>query len=294
VNTETSSSPIPDSAARYRIGDHLYDLSRRALVMGIVNITPDSFSDGGEWLRPEDAVAHALRLEAEGADLLDLGAESTRPGAARVKAEEEIARLAPVLEQLAGAVRVPISVDTSKPEVARAALETGAAVVNDVTGLRLRDASGRPAMARLAAERNASLVVMHMLGEPATMQQDPRYQDVVREVGDYLEEAAGAAAGCGVSSDRIALDPGIGFGKTLEHNLELLRHLDRLAERGYPVLVGVSRKSLFGKLLDLAVDERLEASLAAAVAAFLRGARILRVHDVEATVRSLRVAESLL
>jgi dihydropteroate synthase len=292
--TETPTSPIPDGAYRYRIGDRLYDLRKRALVMGVVNITPDSFSDGGLWLRPEDAAARGRELEAEGADLLDFGAESTRPGAARVTAAEEISRLAPVLETLAGRLGIPISVDTSKPEVARAALDLGAAVLNDVTGLRLRGRRGQPVLARLAAEKKASLIVMHMLGEPATMQQDPRYDDVVREVGDYLEAAAGSALGCGVSADRIAVDPGIGFGKTLEHNLELLRNLDRLAARGYPLAVGVSRKSLFGKLLGLAVEERLEASLAAAVAACLRGARILRVHDVKATVRAVRMAQSLL
>jgi dihydropteroate synthase len=262
--------------------------------MGVVNITPDSFSDGGSWLRPDDAVSHACELAQEGADLLDLGAESTRPGGPRVSAKDEIARLAPVLERLTGRVGIPISIDTSKPEVARMALELGAEVLNDITGLRLRDGEGRPVMAQLAAEKNASLVVMHMLGEPATMQENPHYDDVVREVGDYLESAAEAATGCGVSADRIALDPGIGFGKTLEHNLELLRNIDRLAARGYPVLIGASRKSLFGKLLGLAVDERLEASLAAAVAALFRGARILRVHDVQATVRALRLAEALL
>lgn len=294
MTAETTPSPTLRRAQRYRVGDRLYDLSNRALVMGVINVTPDSFSDGGRWLRPEDAVAHACELAREGADLLDLGAESTRPGAAPVSVEEEISRLVPVLKRLSGRIEIPLSVDTSKPEVAAVALDLGAEIVNDVTGLRLRDERGSPLMARLAEERNASLVVMHMLGEPATMQREPRYQDVVGEVGDHLEAAAKAAIECGVHPDRIALDPGIGFGKTLEHNLELLRHLDRLAARGHPVCVGVSRKSLFGKLLGLAVDERLEASLAAAVAALLRGARLFRVHDVEATVRALRLAEALL
>jgi dihydropteroate synthase len=166
-------------------------------------------------------------------------------------------------------------------------------VINDVTGLRQLDEHGQPVMARLAAERGASLVVMHMQGDPATMQKNPRYRDVVREVGDYLETAAAGAVSCGVPEERVVIDPGIGFGKTLAQNLELLRHLDALAARGYPVLIGVSRKSLFEKLLGLPVDQRLEASLAAAVAAFFRGARLVRTHDVEATVRALRVAEAL-
>jgi dihydropteroate synthase len=283
-----------ESAFRFRIGDQLYDLSKRALVMGVVNVTPDSFSDGGRWLRPDDAVAHACALVEEGADLLDLGAESTRPGAPPTGSEEEIERLRPVLEELTKRVDIPLSVDTSKVEVAGVALDLGALVINDVTGLRLRDADGLPLLGRLAAERDASLIVMHMLGEPATMQEHPRYQDVVREVGDYLEEAARGAVACGVDQDRIAIDPGIGFGKTLEHNLQLLRGTGDLAARGYPVLIGVSRKSLFEKLLGLPVDERLEASLAASLVAFSRGARLIRTHDVRPTARALRVAEALL
>ena len=279
---------------RFRIGDTGYDLARRALVFGIVNVTPDSFSDGGRWLDPEAAYAHGMRLVAEGADVIDVGGESTRPGSAGVSAEEEIARVRPVLERLVPAAGIPLSIDTSKPEVARVALDLGATIVNDVAGLRLRDAAGRPALAVLAAEHGASIIVMHMRGEPRTMQQEPRYADVVAEVGSYLSEAAQAAEAAGVTRDRIALDPGIGFGKSLEHSLELLRRTGALAELGYPLMIGVSRKSLFEKLLGLAVTERLEAGLAASLVAFERGARLFRTHDVSATVRALRTAEALI
>jgi dihydropteroate synthase len=278
----------------YRIGDRVHDLARRGLVLGIVNVTPDSFSDGGRFFDADAACGHGMRLVEEGADALDIGGESTRPGSEGVSAEEEIARVRPVIERLAPRAGVPLSIDTSKLEVARVALDLGAAIVNDVSGLRLRDAAGRPALAGLAAEHRASLIVMHMQGAPRTMQRDPRYDDVVGEVGDFLGEAARAAEAAGVARDRIAIDPGIGFGKSLEHSLELLRRMDGLAALGYPVMIGVSRKSLFEKLLGLPVTERLEAGLAASVLAFERGARLFRTHDVRATVRALRTAEALL
>jgi len=275
----------------YRLGGKEIDLARRGLVFGILNVTPDSFSDGGRWVDPEAAYAHGMKLVEEGADALDVGGESTRPGAEGVSAEEEIRRVRPVLERLArGAASVPISIDTSKPEVAQVALDLGACVINDVTGLRLRDASGRPEMAKVAEAHGASAIIMHMQGAPRTMQHDPRYDDVVGEVRDYLQEAARAS---GLPRERIAIDPGVGFGKSLEHSLMLLRRTDELAGLGYAVMIGVSRKSLFEKLLDLPLTERVEAGLAASLVAFERGARLFRTHDVKATVRALRTAEVL-
>jgi dihydropteroate synthase len=286
--------PLPATAFRYRIGERDYDLTRRALVVGIVNVTPDSFSDGGRWRDPEAALAHGLELAQEGADIVDVGGESTRPGAEPVSAEEEIARVRPVLERLCPRAGVPISIDTSKPEVARIALELGVQVINDVSGLSTMTPGGLPVLAELAARYQASLFIMHMQGDPRSMQVDPRYEDVVHDVAEFLAYAAVRAQAAGIEHERIALDPGIGFGKTLDDNLALLRSLDVLAARGYPVMVGVSRKSLFEKLLGLPVDQRLEAGLAAAVAAVLQGARLVRTHDVRATVRALRVAEALL
>jgi dihydropteroate synthase len=278
------SSPV------FRLGGRDLELARRGLVLGILNVTPDSFSDGGRWVDPEAAYAHAMKLAEEGADAIDLGGESTRPGSEGVSAEEEIRRVRPALERL-GRAGVAISIDTSKPEVARVALDLGACVVNDVTGLRLRDASGRPELAKLAAAHDASVIIMHMHGAPLTMQNDPRYADVVGEVRDYLRDAAEAS---GLPRERIAIDPGVGFGKSLAHSLELLRHTGDLVSLGYAVMIGVSRKSLFQKLLGLPVEERVEAGLAASLVAFERGARIFRTHDVLATVRALRTAEALL
>jgi dihydropteroate synthase len=276
------------------VGERRYDLSRRTLVLGIVNVTPDSFSDGGRYLDPAAAVAHGLRLVEEGADLLDVGGESTRPGASPVSPEEERGRITPVLRGLAREAGVPLSVDTRKPEVARAALDLGALVVNDVSGLRLRDAGGASLLARLAVPAKAAVIAMHMQGEPATMQVAPRYEDCVGEVTEWLAGAAESARRAGLPNERIVLDPGIGFGKTLEHNLSLLWGVDRLAALGHPVAIGVSRKSLFGALLGLPPEERLEAGLAATATAVLRGARLVRTHDVRATVRLLRTLEAIL
>jgi dihydropteroate synthase len=272
----------------WQCGSHALPVEQRTLVMGVVNVTPDSFSDGGRFLALEQAVEHALHLEREGADLLDVGGESTRPGASPVPAEEELRRVVPVLEALAGKVRVPLSVDTRKPEVALAALEAGASVVNDVQALRA------PGMAEVCAAHPCGVVLMHLQGEPATMQRAPRYADVVREVRDFLQERAQFAAKAGIAREAIALDPGIGFGKALEHNLALLRDLDRLAALGYPVLVGLSRKGFLGTLAKVEDPERrVSAGLAAATLAVARGARIVRTHDVEATVHAVRVADAL-
>jgi dihydropteroate synthase len=271
----------------WRCGDREFDLAGRTLVMGVVNVTPDSFSDGGRYFAPGAAVAHARRLLAEGADLLDLGAESTRPGAAPVSAAEQIRRLAPVLEALAGEPDACVAVDTADARVAECALGRGARVVNDVTAL------ADPAMAPLVAATGAGVVLMHMAGTPATMQRDPRYDDVVGEVGAHLAGRLAAATGAGIAAEAVALDPGIGFGKTAAHNLELLARLGELAGTGRPVLVGVSRKSFLGGVLGLPVDQRLEGGLAAAAVAVFLGARVVRTHDVAATVRAVRIADAL-
>jgi dihydropteroate synthase len=260
----------------------------RPSVMGVVNVTPDSFSDGGVSFRPEDAVASALRMLAEGAAIVDVGGESTRPGSDGVSLEEELRRVVPVLEQLDGA---PVSIDTSKAEVARRALDLGAELVNDVTALR-----GDPELAGVVADSDAYLCLMHMRGEPRTMQLDPRYEDVAAEVAAFLEERLGVAVAAGVLEQRICLDPGIGFGKTVEQNFELVRRLDVLLALGRPVVVGFSRKSSLGRFLGDpdATTGTTAASVGAAVAAYERGASILRVHDVRETVEALTVAAEML
>jgi dihydropteroate synthase len=259
----------------------------RPSVMGVVNVTPDSFSDGGLFVEPAAAVAHARRLLEEGAALVDVGGESTRPGAAPVTADEELARVSPVLEALAG---LPVSIDTSKADVARRALELGAELVNDVTALR-----GDPELAEVVADADAYVCLMHMQGEPRTMQVAPHYDDVVGDVLAFLEQRMAFAVESGVREERICVDPGIGFGKTPDHNLELLRRLDELGALGRPVLVGVSRKSTLGKVLgDASVTQgSVAASIAAAVMAFERGAAIIRAHDVRETVEALAVAAAV-
>ena len=257
--------------------------------MGVVNVTPDSFSDGGVNLEPRAAVASARRLRAEGAALVDVGGESTRPGSAGVDADEELRRVVPVLEALSGVV--PLSNDTSKAPVARAALDLGAELVNVVTALR-----GDPDLAGVVAESGAYLCLMHMQGEPRTMQAEPRYDDVVSEVAAFLEERLAFAVGAGIREELVCLDPGIGFGKTVEHNFELLRRLDELTALGRPVVIGFSRKSSLGKLLGdpQATTGSVAASVGAAVAACERGATILRVHDVQEHVEALAAARAAL
>ena len=253
-------------------------------IVGILNVTPDSFSDGGRFLEHGAAVAHGRELVAEGADILDVGGESTRPGADPVGMEEEQRRVVPVLEDLAGA-GAQLSVDTSKVAVARAALDAGASCVNDVTAFR-----SEPARAALVAERGADCCLMHMRGEPRTMQDDPRYDDVVSEVKAFLEERLTFAVREGVAEERINLDPGIGFGKTVEHNLELMRRLDEIAALGRPVMIGVSRKAFLGRITGRPVEDRVAATVAASVLAWQRGAAMLRVHDVAAVRDGLAVA----
>jgi dihydropteroate synthase len=259
----------------------------RPAVVGVVNVTPDSFSDGGHFLRPEAAVALAQGHLEEGAAIVDVGGESTRPGSAGVSAEEELARVEPVLEHLQGC---PVSVDTSKAAVARRALELGAVMVNDVTALR-----GDPELAGVVADAGAYLCLMHMLGEPRTMQDDPRYGDVVSEVKAFLEERLAVAVDAGIPEEHVCLDPGIGFGKTVGHNLELLARLEELASIGRPLLVGASRKRFLGRLLGDAdaVTGPLSAGVAVAVLAFERGAALFRVHDVRPHVEALAAAEAV-
>ena len=260
----------------------------RPSVMGVVNVTPDSFSDGGVNFDPDDAVATARLMVEEGAAIVDVGGESTRPGSGGVSAEEELRRVVPVLERLDG---LPLSIDTSKAEVARRALALGAELVNDVTALR-----GDPRMAEVVAESGAYLCLMHMQGDPSTMQADPRYDDVVDDVKAFLAERLAAAVAAGIPEQRICLDPGIGFGKTVEHNFELVRRLSDLTALGRPVVVGFSRKSSLGKLLGdpNATTGSVAASVGAAVAAYERGATILRVHDVREHVEALAAAEAVL
>jgi len=258
------------------------DLSRPA-VMGILNITPDSFSDGGVFLAPENAIAQAERMAESGADIIDVGGESTRPGALPVSAQEEIDRVLPVVEAIHQNISLPISIDTSKPEVMRAAVRAGAGLINDVRALRETGALDA------AAQLKVPVCLMHLQGEPRTMQSNPHYNNVVSEVRDFLAERQKSCVAAGISSDRLIIDPGFGFGKTLEHNIELLRGLKQFGSLGAPILVGLSRKSMIGQALGLPVTQRVHASVALALIAVRNGARIVRVHDVGPTVDALRM-----
>lgn len=265
-------------------------LSRRTHVMGIVNVTPDSFSDGGLFADEHAAIEHGIRLAGEGADVLDVGGESTRPGADPVPEADEIARTAPVVAALVAATGLPVSIDTTKAAVARAGLDAGAQIVNDVSAGMLDDA-----MLPLVARSGAAIVLMHMQGTPRTMQQSPSYDDVVGEVRAFLDERASAAQHAGIARDRIAVDPGIGFGKTLQHNLTLLNRLDELVALGYPVLTGTSRKSFIGTVLDgLPPADRVEGTAATVALSIARGSRFVRVHDVRAMVRVARMTDAIL
>ena len=256
--------------------------------MGILNVTPDSFSDGGAYLTPEAAIRRGLQLAEEGADLIDVGGESTRPGAAPVALAEELRRTLPVIRRLAKRVQIPLSIDTSKAEVALRAVDAGASIVNDVTALR-----GDPGMAAVIARSRAAVVLMHMRGAPRTMQRRPRYQDVVSEVASFLRGAARQAQAAGVPASRILLDPGLGFGKTAAHNVSLMGSLDRLVGLGFPVVLGPSRKSFIGKTLGAALEERLAGTLACVALAWHAGLLVVRVHDVKETVRFFRMAAAI-
>lgn len=284
---EPAEKPQPRSSSLLtRHGELNY--ARQTLVMGVLNVTPDSFYDGGRRLDPRRAVADALLMVANGAAIVDVGGESTRPGAEPVSAQAELDRVLPIIEGLRRSSTVPISIDTYKAEVARAALAAGADIINDISALRMD-----PEMLALVAQERVPVILMHMQGTPRTMQAEPRYRDVVREVRDFLAAQIDFAVRAGVARERIVIDPGIGFGKTLEHNLSLLRELPELLSLGQPLLVGASRKRFIGHVLNLEADERLEGSLAAAVAAVLAGANIVRVHDVKETVRAARVADAI-
>ncbi|MEY2538748.1 MAG: dihydropteroate synthase [Verrucomicrobiota bacterium] len=274
----------------WKIAGREVDLSRRGMIMGVLNVTPDSFSDGGEYFSVEKAVAHGCRLVADGAQIIDIGGESTRPGAAAVSIEEELRRVIPVIEQLHARLNVFLSIDTSKSEVAEAALDAGAVIVNDVTGGR-----GDERMCTQVAKRSAAFVVMHMQGDPRTMQEAPSYVDVVAEVADFFRQHYVRAVNCGIDPMAIAFDPGIGFGKTLAHNLQLLGHLEHLRIEDRPVVIGVSRKAFLTKLTGVS-DLPSRANATAALTAFLwgRGAQVFRVHDVKESGVALRLAESIL
>src|SRR3989442_8212826 len=270
---------------RHRTGEIRLDRTR---VMGILNVTPDSFSDGGRYLEPDRALRHGLEMVEHGADLLDVGGESTRPGSDPVSADEEWRRVGPVIRDLVAKVDVPLSVDTMKAEVAARAIEAGASIVNDVSGLR------EPAMVHIVARGRVGVVVMHMLGNPKTMQTHPEYADVVGEIRSFLTERIRVLEAAGVASDAVAVDPGVRVGQTPAHNLALLQHLDRIVALGHPVVVGVSRKSFIERLDGGEPRERLPGSIAAATLAVAKGAHVVRVHDVRETVRAMRVADAVL
>ncbi|MDZ7375206.1 MAG: dihydropteroate synthase [candidate division KSB1 bacterium] len=270
------------------VGAKTLDLSARTHIMGILNVTPDSFSDGGEYFEPDRAIARGMELARQGADIIDVGAESTRPGAEPISAEEEIARLLPVIRGLANLVDVPISVDTYKAPVAEAALHAGANMINDISGLRFdRD------MKFVVARFQVPVVLMHIKGQPKNMQQDPHYDDVIGEICDYLAESIEMALAAGIPRDRIIIDPGIGFGKRLMDNYEIIRRLKEFSRLECPILVGPSRKSFIGKVLNLPPDQRLEGTIAAVVVAIQNGAHIIRVHDVLPMVRACQIADRL-
>jgi dihydropteroate synthase len=257
-------------------------------VMGVVNLTPDSFSDGGRTFHKDDAIRHVLALVDAGADLVDLGGESSRPGAAPVELAEELRRVVPVTEAVAGRIKVPIAIDTTKAEVARQAILAGAGIINDISAL-----AADPEMAGVAAETGAGVVLMHMRGVPATMQSDPRYDDVVAEVYDFLARRVVWAIARGIPLERIAVDPGIGFGKTIAHNLEILRNLDRFAKLGCVVVIGTSRKGFLGAITGRRVGERVVGSLVSSLAAAVGGAMVVRVHDVAAMVDAIKVWQAV-
>ncbi len=275
---------------QWKIGDRIFDLSRQGLIMGILNVTPDSFSDSGKFFTVEKAVEHGLRIVREGAQIVDVGGESTRPGAEPVAAEEELRRVIPVIEKLRAKIDTVISIDTSKAQVARAAIQAGASIVNDVTGGR-----GDVEIMPLVAETKSAFIIMHMQGNPRTMQIEPRYVDVVSEVADFFRQQYARALEYGINPMAIAFDPGIGFGKTLQHNLELLARLDELHVHDRPLVIGVSRKSFLAKLIDSSeMKDRLAPAVALTSFLRARGANVFRVHDVKENVNALRVTETIL
>ena len=267
----------------------LLQSKQRTIIMGIVNVTPDSFSDGGVYFEPENAIRHALELAHEGADILDFGAESTRPGAKAVSPDEQLRRLQPVIREVRKTVDVPISIDTTSARVAADLIDDGADVINDISGMQFD-----PDMAEVASQKGCPVVIMHIQGTPRTMQKDPTYKDVISDIYQYFQERIQYATGRGISEQNIILDPGIGFGKTIEHNYRIIRELNEFSTLNKPLLIGASRKSFIGKTLDVGMDERVEGSLAVAAISIMNGARILRVHDVQATVRVALMVDAIL
>ena len=268
--------------------EHIFRPGARTYVMGIVNVTPDSFSDGGKYMDPFAAVEHAKTLVAEGADIIDIGGESTRPGSERVPCDEELRRVIPVVERLSREINIPISVDTYKAEVARRAIEAGASVINDISALRFD-----PDLGRVAADFGVPVILMHMLGEPGTMQRNPQYHDVVSDIISFFEDAVERAISAGIKPEKIILDPGIGFGKLPEHNLEILRRLREFRALGYPILVGTSRKSFIARIVGQSIEERDDGTMATVALAIAGGADIVRVHDVKRTVRMVRMTDAI-
>ena len=268
---------------RYR-----FDLSKRPLVMGVLNITPDSFSDGGKYLDIKSACKRAMQMEKEGSDILDIGGESTRPGSLPVNIDDELSRIMPVIEKLKNKLRIPISVDTNKYEVASHALKQGACIINDISGLH-RDKR----LAGLCAEYSSGIVIMHMQGKPRTMQKRPFYKDVFKDIADYLKEGIATALSAGMSKENIIIDPGIGFGKTLKHNLSIIKNIDYFRQLGYPLLIGASRKSFLGCITGLDVGQRLYPTVAVNAIAVYCGADIIRVHDIRESVAALKVADCI-
>jgi len=274
----------------WKVGERVFNVSRQGLIMGVLNVTPDSFSDGGNFFPLEKAIEHGVRMVAEGADIIDIGGESTRPGAEPVAVKEELRRVLPVIEKLRAKIDVPISIDTSKAEVARAAIRAGATIVNDVTGGR-----GDKGMLSLIAETKSAFIIMHMQGTPRTMQNQPQYEDVVSEIADFFRQQYDRAIVCNIDPMTIAFDPGIGFGKTLDHNLELLAQLEQLRAHDRPLVIGVSRKSFLGKLVNSPeMKDRLAPALALTSLVRVRGADVFRVHDVKESVSALRTTEAIL
>lgn len=269
----------------FKIGNKLYDLSSRTFVMGVLNVTPDSFSDGGKYFKLEDAVARAKQIESEGADFIDVGGQSTRPGSEEISPDEEMNRVIPVVEAISKVINIPISVDTYRSAVADEACKKGAAIVNDVSGFNTDEN-----MTKIIASHNATAIAMHMKGSPKTMQENPTYENVVDEVKSFFENAAWKAQVQGI--EQLIFDPGIGFGKTFEHNLELIKNLQSLKKLDCPVMVGVSRKSLINKIYESDVNDRLEGTIALNSISIMNGANIIRVHDVKAGVRTANVLDA--
>ncbi len=273
----------------WRCRDHTLNLSNRTLIMGILNVTPDSFSDGGRFVTVDSAVQRALQMQEEGADIIDVGGESTRPGSQPVSEEAERNRVVPVIRRLARELDIPISIDTYKSRVADAALHAGASIINDISGCRF-DAH----MPRIAASHQAGLVLMHIKGEPKNMQVNPHYDDLMQEIMDYLQQSINTAASGGVDTSHIVIDPGIGFGKRLQDNFQILNELRTFQKLQRPILVGPSRKSFIGAVLDLPAEERLEGSIAAVTASIMNGADLVRVHDVEKIRRGVEIADAII